>query len=101
MPRASFPNVFNMGAHLNHLSPSACEACCLAQVSFAVGTTKLGEIVLKLDRCFAAGSQAESSSPEWTGRPLSTFASCVNKACLCGLKSEKVQNILIVTLPGI
>lgn len=44
MPQASFPNVFNMGAQLNHLSPSACKACCLAQVSFALGTTELGEI---------------------------------------------------------
>lgn len=44
MPRASLPNVFNMEAHLNHLSPSACKACCLAQVSFALRTTELGEI---------------------------------------------------------
>lgn len=50
--------------------------------------------VLRLNPVLQSGLGAPSP-------PLSTFASCFNKACLCGLKGEKVQNILIVTLPGI
>lgn len=53
-----------MGAQLNHPSHSAFKACGLAQVSFALETTRLGELLVELDD--GTGLQAEFSSSEST-----------------------------------
>lgn len=53
---------------IQHLKPAA-----QAQVSFALETTRLGELLVELDLCDGTGLQAEFSSPEST------------KAYLCGL----------------
>lgn len=55
-----------MGAQLNHPSHSASKARGLAQVSFALETTRLGELLVELDSCDQTGLQAESSSSEST-----------------------------------
>lgn len=55
-----------MGAQLNHPSHSASKACGLAQVSFALETTRLGELLVELDLCDGTGLQVEFSSPEST-----------------------------------
>lgn len=55
-----------MGAQLNHPSHSASKACGLAQVSFALETTRLGELLVELDLCDGTGLQVAFSSPEST-----------------------------------